>query len=703
MSILLSFILFLLRNKNKTASAAFVCSLALLASASSFCTKAVTDYLPALELCNEAEQTISGTLSEYENSYDRHYYTIKNAVINGNKTSTAIRVCSAVYQKAEIDDILTFASATVYELGASNGNTANYKADNIYLGAYTTDYFAITQAEKHSINYYLNEIREYISDSLSVIGNDTVSSVAVAMLTGDKSEADADAMQNFRYSGISHLFAVSGFHLTLWTSAIAVIFDKVFKKKNRLSAVFSIIFVLFFMALTGFTKSVMRAGIMMLVLLFGRLIKRNSDSLNSLFLAVSLILLINPYSVMSISLQLSFLSTFGILLFTKPLQELTVRLEKKIENDFLCRITSTLCTTLIMSVVAALFTLPVCAISLNSFSLCAPITNILCLSVAQLMMMLSALAVIFSPVAAISKPLLILVTLIAKYILFVTEKIAQLRAAVVDTSSVFAKIIFLAATVMILVLIFIFRKNQKRLNITLFASYTAVIVISLAMLTVQNNSIRITAADVGNGTSIVLNIKGNDIIIGCGGSVYKEHKLTNAADTNTMEYDLLIIPRNTKTESAYMYTVLDRYDFDSCICCDADIPVYALSGLPENTRITDNYTLSLDENCNLVYINNDSFSGVRIESDGFSCTIIFRPTVDFSSVDESWQTGSLLITRQAVPDIDLSGFEKVIVSTSADKIYDSNSICTTKHSGQITYRMYPSSFTIITEANNDFK
>ncbi len=702
-SIPLSLILFLFRKKSKSVSSAFICSLALMIASSSFCTKTAADYMPVISLCSEETKTVSGTLYEYEKSYNKHYYTIKNAVINGKETDVTIRVCCAAYQKAEIDDLLTFTSATVYELGKSSSNSAAYKANNIYIGAYTTDYFTVTKAEKHTVNYYLNEIREHINASMSLAGNDTVSSLAVALLTGETSGINPDILQNFRHSGIAHLFAVSGFHLSLWTAVISMAFDNIFKKKKYLSPILSILFVLFFMTLTGFSKSVVRAGIMMLVMLTGKLISRHSDSLNSLFLAVSLILIINPFAVMSISLQLSFLATLGIIVFSKPINEFAKNINEKLKYKSIAKILSIACTIFIISITASLFTLPVCAISLNSFSLWSPVTNILCLSAAQLMMILSAVATLLSPVAAISKPLMIGVTMIAKYILIITQKIAQLKYAVVDTSSVFAKIIFLAATVIIFIFIFISAKSHKRLKITLFASYISVIIISCIILTVQTHSVKITTADVGNGMSVVLNIKGKNIIIGCGGSAYKEYRFTDAADTNTMQYDLLIIPRDTQTESGYMYQVLYRYNIDRCVCFDADIPDYAKARFPENTVFIDNYALKLDENCNLLYINNDDFTGVRIESEDFTCTIVFRPTSDFSSVDEKWSEGSLLITRQALPDIDLSGFDNVIISSSLKKTYAGNKIYSTAQSGQITYRFYPFFFTTISEEKNDFK
>lgn len=702
-SIILLPVLFFIRNKSKHASAAFICILALLTSCGSFCTKTVTSYLPATELCSDRQQSVSGTLFEYEQVYGGHYYTITKVTVNGTETKAKIRVYSPSALSAEIDDTLTFTAATIYKAGSSSGNSAYYIADGIYISAYNHGATEITKAEKHSVNYYLNGISEYVTASLSHIGNKDLSAIAVGMITGNQTDINDDILQNFRYSGIAHLFAVSGFHLTLWTSAVNLSLGKIFKKKHFISTLASIIFVLFFMAFTGFTKSVTRAGIMLLVILFGKLIKHNSELLNSLFGAISLILIANPYAVMSASLQMSFLATFGIILLSAAVSEPLQKIKNKFRHAFTYKISELFYTSFSTAVIATLFTLPVSAISFGYFSLLSPITNLLCLPAAQLAMMLSALATIFSPVAAISKPILIVTALLLKYILFITEKIAHTANAVAETSSIIEKALFTAVIITVILLILIFRKNKKHLRTVLISSYVCVLTVACIMFAIQSDSIKATVADVGNGTSVVLNIKGKNIIIGCGGSAYKNYRFTDAADTeNTMHYDMIIIPRNTATESNYAYTVLSRYDFGCCICCSQKLSSYITAKLPENTRITDYYSCRLDENCDLVYINNEDFCGVRIEAADFSLTVIFRPTVDFSSVDESWQKGSLLITRQALPDIDLSGFDNIIVSSSAKTAYYSDSIFSTAHSGQIIYRTYPFSFTSITEANNDF-
>lgn len=695
-----SALFFFLRNKNRVLNTVFICFLALLMSSSAFITKTVTDYQPAMLAVSEDTRTITGTLYEYEEEYGKFYYTLTDVRINGIQTRAKIRVSTENYKNAAIDDIITVTDATVYELGSSSSNQNSYKANGIYLGAYTSSAIESVSAEKHSVNYYFECIRQYISDSLKTNMNPKYAAVADAMLTGNQSDIDDETLLNFRYSGIAHLFAVSGFHLSLWTSALSVFLNKVLGKNKYIGNIVCILFVIFFMALTGFTKSVVRAGIMLIILLFGRIINYQSEPINSLFIAVTIILMINPFAVMSVSLQMSFLSTLGILILADPVTHPVQKLKDRIKSKFLYNTLSASYMTVMISIIASLFTMPVSAMTFGYVSIAAPLTNLLCMLPSQAVMILSGINVLTVKIPFISKPLSFIGTLLTRYIISVTDKISSRNHSVMDTSSPTLQIILMTIIIIMAITLIIFRKDAKKLRNTLFCIAASVAVISLCTVSVQSSSVKISVADVGNGMSIVMRTRDRNFIIGCGGNTYRSYKLTNITDKNTtLEYDLLLIPRNKTTENEFAYKLLQRYDFDSCIISDDDYPSYITDMLPHNTVFTDECSIKLDENIALDFIESDELSSVRIESENFTCTILFRA---LSDVPQEWQSGSLLITRQSLPDFDLSDFENIIVSSSKEVIYDNENIYTTKYSGQIDYRMYPIGSSTITEEKHDY-
>ncbi len=147
----------------------------------------------------------------------------------------------------------------------------------------------------------------------------TSAALTVALLTGDIGGVDRGLMDNMRYGGISHIFAVSGLNIGALFGCCLLLFRKTplkgASKPLRFALLVGVIF--FYSGVCGFSASVMRAAITCAVLYFTRLFGAGNDPLNSLGLAAILILLISPAELMSVGFQLSFLACVGLFLFTK--------------------------------------------------------------------------------------------------------------------------------------------------------------------------------------------------------------------------------------------------------------------------------------------------------------------------------------------------------------------------------------------------
>lgn len=678
--------LFLFRKKHKIILKVFTCICALMFSSGIYTAKTVIEYVPSQLLCTDSVSTVSGTMTEYSNDYGNHYYTLKNITINGQKTSLKIIINSKYFVRSDIDDTLAF---TVIGITSVEDTAAamNRKSDGIYIKAYSKAAATHIEAENHSAAYYLDLIKNYISESLSINLNSSFSSAVDAMLTGNKSNLSRDVQMNFSYSGISHLFAVSGFHLTLWTSSIFMLLKNLpFKNKKIIRSTVSILFVLFFMALTGFTRSVVRAGIMQIIMFAGGFVRYKSDSLNSLFIALTVILSFNPFSVMSVSLQMSFFATLGIITLGGPMLSPIEKLKPKIRSKRLYSAISALYGTAVISTVASLFTVFISAFTFTYYSVAAPLTNILCMPAAQLVMPLSIIGLMFSQFPPVGRPANFLCNLIMKYIFSVTDFIAHESWAVIDAQSEIIIIFLAVITLALLLLLPVFYRKDKHLRRTVAICAVCFFALSAVAEFGEMNTHKITVCSVGNGTSIVYRAGRKNIVIGCGGSKYSDYILTNTVNkVNAREFDLLLIPRDTETESLYSYTLLSSYSFDNILVTNETVEVITEQILPPDTKRADEANIMIDEKTNLLYINNSSFSGIRISSDDFSCTVLFRPVSDFSVVPDEWQTGDLLITRQSLPDIDLSGFENIFISSDKDLIYDNENIYSTKTDGTLIY------------------
>ncbi len=177
---------------------------------------------------------------------------------------------------------------------------------------------AVSSADGFSLTTALLNGRLAIRDGLNTYFTEPVAGTLGAICFGDRDLLSDTLTDEYRRTGLSHLLAVSGLHLTVVTGAIYALFRRRFKR--RVTAGLSIGFVWLFMALTGFSASVVRAGIMTILVLIGHLLFREPDGFNSVGLAVLVIVLFRPAAMWDIGLQLSVCATIGLLEWHPRLQ-----------------------------------------------------------------------------------------------------------------------------------------------------------------------------------------------------------------------------------------------------------------------------------------------------------------------------------------------------------------------------------------------
>jgi competence protein ComEC len=140
----------------------------------------------------------------------------------------------------------------------------------------------------------------------------------IGMLTGELE--DRVMMQAFRELGLSHLMAISGLHFSLLAFAFHLVF-RLFLP-HKLEAVCLIVILTLYLLFIGYTPSILRAWITVMVFLLGQLLEKRSSPLNCLGVALCLSLICHPLAATTLSFQLSFLATAGILFFYSPCERL---------------------------------------------------------------------------------------------------------------------------------------------------------------------------------------------------------------------------------------------------------------------------------------------------------------------------------------------------------------------------------------------
>ncbi|MCD7761019.1 MAG: DNA internalization-related competence protein ComEC/Rec2 [Clostridiales bacterium] len=148
-----------------------------------------------------------------------------------------------------------------------------------------------------------------LRDSLESLFSEESAGFLLALTTGQKDGLTDELNDALTRTGLRHIVAASGLHVTLLTSALFFVLPGSRKGKGLILLPALAIFG----AVTGFTPSVCRAIVMQTILLLAPVLERQEDPLTSLSLALALMLAVNPYAVASVGLQLSFAAMLGIL------------------------------------------------------------------------------------------------------------------------------------------------------------------------------------------------------------------------------------------------------------------------------------------------------------------------------------------------------------------------------------------------------
>jgi len=247
--------------------------------------------------------------------------------------------------------------------------------------------------------------------------NGTTLAIVAAITLGERSLLDEEQKENFSKAGIMHLMAVSGLHAVILSMFV---FNLLFFMKGRLKPLRSMIAILFlwsFAFITGFTSSVVRATIMFTFLQGGKLMRRNPNSLNSVFASAFLLIMIRPSVIFDTGFLLSYLAVIFIICFYKDLYLLF-----NIRNPVADRIWQ----SAVVSTVATAGTLPVTVTAFNRFPTYFILTNIIIVPIGSLLIILGCLVLLTYPAEPVSMLLAGILRIMTSVTGMLTEKAASL-------------------------------------------------------------------------------------------------------------------------------------------------------------------------------------------------------------------------------------------------------------------------------------
>lgn len=184
--------------------------------------------------------------------------------------------------------------------------------------------------------------------------------IASALILGIKSSLDAEITNAYSATGTMHVLAVSGLHVGFFYQILLLLtgFLSKIKNGNIVRSCLLIIILWFYAFITGFCPSVLRAVTMLSIIIIGKLLKREISPFNALFATAFILLTVNPYMIMEVGFQLSFLAVYGILVLVNFFAE-KIFIENRLVKYFW--------EILLMSVSAQLMTFPLSSLYFHQF------------------------------------------------------------------------------------------------------------------------------------------------------------------------------------------------------------------------------------------------------------------------------------------------------------------------------------------------
>ena len=274
-------------------------------------------------------------------------------------------------------DKISFFGNFEYAEGKRNDGGFDYreylKTQGIYgiINSNSKDIKLIKENNTNIINLAINNIRNQISRKAKELFEENEANILNAILIGDKEELEEETREVFRRSNLSHMMAVSGAHASYVIMAVGVIVSKIKISKNK-GKITTIIILIFFMYLTGKTPSVTRACIMSIYMIVSSLVHKRVNVISSMSISLLYIMIINPYSILDIGLELSYGGTIGIVFLYKILKN-----NEKSENKFFQKLKVKLKETILLSLSANIIIFPIVLYHFNTMSLVFLLSNLL--------------------------------------------------------------------------------------------------------------------------------------------------------------------------------------------------------------------------------------------------------------------------------------------------------------------------------------
>lgn len=306
----------------------------------------------------------------------------------------------------------------------------------------------------------------------------------LAFLYADKSLIEKDIYTKYQKIGVSHLFAVSGMHVSLISIVLLKLLNKI---KERKRYIIVSIFLSIYLFLTNFTISMVRATFQFILFFINKSFKLNIDNSNLVLFLFSILVIINPYNIYNIGFLFSFIISFTL-----------IRCSKLIKGKFIIKSLKT-------SLISFFSSMPVLINNFFEVNFLGIILNIIYIPfVSYILFPLSLVTVLFPSLDNI------LYMFISCF-----EKITDFFSNIKFLSFSICKMNIFLIIIYYIIFIYILKRKKKLI-------YKIIIVIISLTFLINNGRIvnnEVSILDVGQGDSSLIRLKNKNILIDTGGNI----------------------------------------------------------------------------------------------------------------------------------------------------------------------------------------
>ncbi len=325
-----------------------------------------------------------------------------------------------------------------------------------------------------------------------IIATNPIASYLYLFILGDNRYLDTNIKNSYQNLGISHLFSVSGMHISILTTIVLTLLKKIHLSENKCYLGTCLITGLY-MFLVNFCPSVLRSGIFFIGLTINKIYYFYVKPINILLLTISFILFLNPFIIYNTGFLYSSIITASLIIFGHLINTCHHYLSK----------------LLMTSTIAFAFSFPVALYSSFQINLLTIFYNLLFVPLISLIVFpMSLLCLVFQPLS-----------LVLKGILAITESLA-IFCSRFNTNIIFMRPSLLMVFIYYLFLYLIFRYRKK-----IVLSIFIVIIIGHYNYNSLFPSDYMLTIDIGQGDSILLHSGNVNALIDTGGKIASQQNL----------------------------------------------------------------------------------------------------------------------------------------------------------------------------------